>query len=265
MSPTWSLLFEVQIVEIYNEHFREPTWIMLLPCLFGNAYSHLAESYHTAESWRYGYSARKLSTNPHHVVTEWIECTTDEWREFVAHMDASLSLYHCISMVSNRQDLLTVADVSHNAHNATPRWLHSDGWQFSKHLHVLKNYTSHVFSDILYSMCELSGPISQFWPHEWTVASLDVVSVSKNRSHLGYIHWPSNESLPHTVAILLCYNTVQVCWSKRSNPCWGWKCSPPVAAQPYRWEYSYMSAMYVGSMLEFKTYSDSWLTSHHYL
>lgn len=79
------------------------------------------------------------------------------------------------------------------------------------------------------------------------------------------IHWPSNESLPHTVAIcyVTSYNTVEVCWSKRSNPCWGWKCSPPVAAQPYRWEY--MSAMYGRSMLEFKTYSDSWLTGHHYL
>lgn len=92
--------------------------------------------------------------------------------------------YHRTTAILWRQDLLTVADVSHNAHNATPRWLHSDGWQFSKHLHVLKYYTSHVFSDILYSMCELSGPISQFGPHEWTVASLDVVS--KNRSHLGY-------------------------------------------------------------------------------
>lgn len=42
--------------------------VCILP---NNAYSNLAESYHTAESWRYGYSARK-----HHVATQWIECTT---------------------------------------------------------------------------------------------------------------------------------------------------------------------------------------------
>ena len=53
--------------------------------------------------------------------------------------------YHRTTAILWRQDLLTVADVSHNAHNATPRWLHSDGWQFSKHLHLLNNYTSHVF------------------------------------------------------------------------------------------------------------------------
>ena len=114
-------------------------------------YSRLAEFYHTAFQLEiFIHLARKLTTNPHHVATQWIECTT-----------SGGDLLPTI-MASNRQDLLTVADVSHNAHTATPRWLHSDGWQFSKHLHLLKNYTSHVFSDIFYSMCKLSGAKSQF-------------------------------------------------------------------------------------------------------
>ncbi len=96
-------------------------------------YSRLAEFYHTAFQLEiFIHPARKLTTNPHHVATQWIECTT-----------SGGDLLPTI-MASNRQDLLTVADVSHNAHNATPRWLHSDGWQFSKHLHLLKNYTSHA-------------------------------------------------------------------------------------------------------------------------
>ena len=115
--------------------------------------------------------------------------------------------------------------------------------------------------------------------YDWTVASLDVVT--KNRSHLGYTLTLQLKPTSYCSDMLQCcrglwiQETQAYCCSVLhwyfifvAFHCWGWKCSPPVAAQPYRWEYKAVD--YVSSQHYMRdpcwnsrhgTYSDSWLTT----